>query len=114
EDAVAYLHWTAWDGQPLSVLEAMARDAVVVASDIPPNREVLGPDQVSASEDQAIELLRRVISDSGLRDSLLAEQRRRRRAYGAQRMVDQWLELYRRIARARATPAAAEQAGMAG
>ena len=22
--ATAYLHWTAWDGQPLSVLEAMA------------------------------------------------------------------------------------------
>jgi glycosyltransferase involved in cell wall biosynthesis len=114
EDSVAYLHWTAWDGQPLSVLEAMARDAVVVASDIPPNREVLGPGQVRASVDQAIDLLRRVISDKELRDSLLAEQRRRRRSYGAQRMVDEWLELYRRIVLGPAAAATTEQAGMAG
>lgn len=94
-DATAYLHWTAWDGLPLSVLEALAADAVVIASDIGPNREILGERQVCRTEGEAIEALRRVVSDRDHAAALLAEQRRRRVAYGAQRMVDGWIELYR-------------------
>ena len=45
----SYLHWSEWDGQSLAILEAIARDVVVVASDIPANREVLGPRQVCAT-----------------------------------------------------------------
>jgi glycosyltransferase involved in cell wall biosynthesis len=96
--ATAYLHWTAWDGLPLSVLEAMANDVVVVASDIPPNREVLGPRQVRATEEEAVELLRAVLTDPDRRSDALAEQRRRRRRYGATRMITGWLDLYRRLA----------------
>jgi glycosyltransferase involved in cell wall biosynthesis len=92
--STVYLHWTAWDGLPLSILEAMANDVVVVASDIGPNREVLGPQQVCRTEADAVRLMRAILADSGLRESLLAEQRQRRKWYGADRMAAQWLELY--------------------
>jgi glycosyltransferase involved in cell wall biosynthesis len=93
-ESTLYLHWTAWDGLPLSILEAMANDVIVVASDIGANREVLGPDQVCRSEDDAIRLMRAILADSALRERLLAEQRQRRRWYGADRMARRWLELY--------------------
>jgi hypothetical protein len=56
---------------------------VVVASDIGPNRELLGTDQVRATEAEAVELLRAVLADRTLAAKLLAEQRRRRSRYGA-------------------------------
>ncbi|MDQ6805359.1 MAG: glycosyltransferase family 4 protein [Actinomycetota bacterium] len=93
-ESTVYLHWTAWDGLPLSILEAMANDVVVVASDIGPNREVLGPQQVCRTEGDAVRLMRAILADSGLRERLLAEQRRRRKWYGADRMAAQWLKLY--------------------
>ena len=92
-----YLHWTGWDGLPLSVLEAMARDVVVVASDIGPNREVLGPDQVCATDQDAIALIRRLLADEGLYRRMLASQRVRRRRYGADRMVRLWERVYERV-----------------
>jgi len=97
--ARVYLHWTAWDGLPLSILEALARDVVVVASDIGPNREVLGPSQVCSSEQEAIDLMRAILSDPALHDRLLGEQRARRSRYSAQNMVDRWIELYRSLSR---------------
>lgn len=96
--ATAYLHWTAWDGQPLSVLEAMARDVVVVASDIDANRELLGGEQVCPDEEGAIALLRAVVADEHLRERLLRSQRARRGAHGAQRMVEEWRALYATVA----------------
>jgi glycosyltransferase involved in cell wall biosynthesis len=96
--ATAYLHWTAWDGQPLSILEAMALDAVVVASDIPANREVVGLRQTCASEEEAAALLRRVVLEPELRASLLREQRERRGRYAARRMVSEWVATYETLA----------------
>lgn len=98
ESATACLHWSAWDGHPLAVLEAMAHDVVVIASDIAVNRELLGPRQVCGSEHEAVALLRAVLSDRALRESLLADQRERRRGYGADRMVGEWLGVYERCA----------------
>ena len=92
--SAVYLHWTAWDGLPLSLLEALALDVVVVASDIGPNREVLGPDQVCRTEEQAIALIRRLLCDPDLRQRFLVSQRLRRKLYGADRMVDGWSDLY--------------------
>jgi len=95
--ATAYLHWSAWDGCPLSVLEAMAYDVVVVGSDIAPLRELLGPAQLCSTEEQAVATLRRVLTDASFRQRLLDEQRRRRAGAGAGRMVDEWRAVYRAI-----------------
>ncbi len=94
ERATVYLHWTAWDGQALSLLEAMAVDTIVIASDIAPNREVLGPHQVCGSEEEAIALIERVVADPALARSMLAEQAERRERFGCRRMCDEWLGIY--------------------
>jgi glycosyltransferase involved in cell wall biosynthesis len=91
------LHWTAWDGQPLSVLEAMANDVVVVARDIPATREILGPAQVCGSEAEAVRLVRGILQRPELRDELLARQRLRRAEYGSRRMEAGWHQAYERI-----------------
>jgi glycosyltransferase involved in cell wall biosynthesis len=95
--ATALLHWTGWDGQPLSVLEALAADVVVVGHDIDAVREILGPEQVRADEAGGRELLRRVLTDSRLRERLLRSQRQRRVAYGAEKMTDGWLAVYAKL-----------------
>jgi glycosyltransferase involved in cell wall biosynthesis len=95
--AAICLHWTAWDGQPLSLLEAMANDVVVVARDIEPTREIVGEHQVCRTEQEAIALMRRILTEPELRQTLIESQRQRRPAYGAQRMADAWQELYRRV-----------------
>ena len=85
-EATVYLHWSAWDGQSLAILEAIAHDVVVVASDIPANREIVGPRQVCPDEPSAVALARSVLEDPALRADLLAEQRRR--APGVRRSPD--------------------------
>ncbi len=92
--ATAYLHWTAWDGLPLSVIEAIALDVVVIASDIGPNREILGPSGVRSTEAEAIEALRRVVADPAYAEELRAEQRARRGEFSAEQMVGGWRKLY--------------------
>jgi glycosyltransferase involved in cell wall biosynthesis len=92
------LHWTAWDGLPLSILEALACDVVVVARDIPATREILGPRQVCDSPAAAEGLLRQILTDVDLREELLAEQRRRRVRFGSRRMAAGWREVYDRLA----------------
>jgi glycosyltransferase involved in cell wall biosynthesis len=102
--ATAYLHWSAWDGQPLAVLEAMARDVAVVASDIPPNRELVGAAQVCAGEEEAIALLRAIVADAAVRDRLIDAQRERRAHYSAARMAGEWETVYRRLCGAAPVP----------
>ena len=92
--ATAYLHWTAWDGMPLAILEAMARDTIVVASDIAPNRELLDPRQVCRTEDEAAAVLRRIITDPAFARELLAAQHARRVHHSARAMAAGWADLY--------------------
>jgi glycosyltransferase involved in cell wall biosynthesis len=82
-DATIYLHWTAWDGLSMSVLEALARDVVVVGSDIPPNREVLAA----------------LLASPARWAASLHAQRARSSAFGAARMASEWLTVYRSVAR---------------
>ena len=95
-EATVYVHWSEWDGQSLAILEAIARDVVVVASDIPANREVVGPRQVCTDESAAIALAQAVLGDASLRAELLEEQRRRAPAFSARRMAAEWLATYQR------------------
>lgn len=96
--ATAYLHWSAWDGQSLAVLEALAHDVVVIGSDIPANREVLGRAQVCRREGEAVALLRRVLVEPALRAAFLDAQRATRPLHGARRMAAAWLDVHRRLA----------------
>lgn len=98
--ATAMLHWSAWDGQPLAVLEALALDVVVVASDIPANREILGPGQVCSSEDEAVALLRAAVLDPSVRNRFLAHQRSRHSDFSADRMTRDWEAVYLELAEA--------------
>jgi glycosyltransferase involved in cell wall biosynthesis len=91
----AYLHWSACDGQSVAVLEAMARDVVVIASDIPANRELLTPFQLCRTPGDAAAKLRRVVEDPDLREQLVGAQRRLRQEHGAGRMVQGWIGVYR-------------------
>ncbi|HKN94020.1 MAG TPA: glycosyltransferase [Thermoleophilaceae bacterium] len=97
-NATAYLHWSAWDGRSLAVLEAMAHDVVVVASDIEPNREILSPLQICSSEEEAAQLLRAVVTDEAVRERLLADQRERREGFSAMEMAAEWEAVYTRAA----------------
>ena len=101
--ATVYLHWTAWDGMPLSILEAMAHDVVVIASDIAPNRSILGRRQTFSSTREAIVAIRRVLSDESYRDELLGEQRQRRAQYGSAAMTAGWEDVYTSLAPTAAT-----------
>ena len=93
--ATAYLHWSDHDGQSVAILEAIARDVVVVASDIPANRELLPDEQLFTRTDDAVRMLRQVVADPALRVRLLTAQRARGMDHGADRMVQGWTDAYR-------------------
>ena len=94
--ATILLHFSEWDGAPLAVLEAMARDVLVIASDIPANRELLGDRQVFADERSAIEAIRAALGNPDLREAMLASQRTRAAGRGAALMAERYADLYAR------------------
>jgi glycosyltransferase involved in cell wall biosynthesis len=98
-EATVLLNWSAWDSHPIAVLEAMAFDVPVIASDIDANCDLVGPEQVAASERDGIALLRATLTDPRRRDKILTEQRRRRTAFGRERMIRDWLGLYIEISK---------------
>jgi glycosyltransferase involved in cell wall biosynthesis len=96
--ATVYVHWSRWDGLSLGLLEALAYDVIVVASAIGPNEEVLGREQTFRHEHEAIDFLRRLLSDAALREQTRRRQRTLATRYGARRMTSEWLGTYRELA----------------
>ena len=90
-----------YEGFGLPVLEAMACGCPVVASDIPPLREVTGgaallvpPGNVAGLADA----LRAIVASSELRDSLGKQAQTRAADFSWDRCAEQTLEVYRRAA----------------
>lgn len=90
QQTTVYVHWTNWDGLPLTVLEAMAEDAVVVAADNEPNWEVVGKRGVFRSASAAVAEVRRLLQDPGYWADRVLEQRERASRFSAQRMQREW------------------------
>jgi glycosyltransferase involved in cell wall biosynthesis len=81
------------------VVEAMANGVPVVASDLPPIREMMGPDQPGflypvGDADAAVDLLRRLVDDEALRAELGAAGRARAGAFAPRRQARQLEALY--------------------
>ncbi|HKH42750.1 MAG TPA: glycosyltransferase family 4 protein [Solirubrobacterales bacterium] len=95
--ATVLLNWSAWDSHPLSVLEAMAFDVLVIGSDIEANRELLGANQIAATEEEAVRLVCGILDDETERRMMLEDQRRRAARFGSTRMVRDWLRVYRAL-----------------
>ena len=96
--ASVYLHWAAWDGLPLSVLEAMAYNVPVVGSDIGPLRELLPPEQICATPEQAAHLVRALVKDPARRERALRAQDLIRHHHSAADMALGWADAYARLA----------------
>ncbi len=92
--ARVYLHWTAWDGHPLSVLEAIAAGTVVVAHDIPPVREILGDRWVHRSSVAAASMIERLLEDDDFYAEALEAQRRAAAPFSGAAMTRDWCALY--------------------
>jgi glycosyltransferase involved in cell wall biosynthesis len=77
--ATALVHASRYEGFGFTPLEAMARGCAVLASDIPPIREVSGEGALllpPADEEAWSEAMRRVVGDRDLRDDLVRRGRR--------------------------------------
>jgi len=98
-DSDVYVHWAAWDGQPLSVLEAMALDSIVVASDIPPLREILPDLQRFRTAGEATAGIREILTDPELRSQCHTAQETIRTRFSANRMAARWASVYRELLR---------------
>jgi glycosyltransferase involved in cell wall biosynthesis len=96
--ARVYVHWTAWDGHPLSVLEAIGAGTVVVAHDIPPVREILGDEGVCATTEEAVGLTTQLLADEQLYRSMQAAQAQAAAPFSSRAMTAKWAEIYSRTA----------------
>ena len=99
-DAIAgtdvLVHFSEFEGLPLSLLEAMTVGRAVVASDLPVIREVLDDSAILVRTPvEAAEAVRRLREDEGLRDELAARTRERvLRRFTRRVMVDRTLAAY--------------------
>ena len=94
---------SSFEGMSNSVMEAMAAGLPVLASDIPPNRELVVPGETGflfklADSVGIMQFLRRLIDEPGLAERLgLAGRERIQREFSIERMVDGYANVYRQL-----------------
>lgn len=94
---------SSFEGMSNSIMEAMSYGKPVIASDIPPNRELVVQDQTGflpklADSVGFMQFMRVLIDDPALRDRLGAAGRERiQQFFGIQRMVDAYADIYRQL-----------------
>jgi glycosyltransferase involved in cell wall biosynthesis len=71
------LNLSRWEGLPLSILEAIYRDRIVLLSDVDGNRELAYGDFLFNSDEELRELLMRVVVEQDVDEALLRAQKRR-------------------------------------
>jgi len=71
------LNLSRWEGLPLSVMEALYRDRIVLASDIPGNRELLYGDFLFKNASELRGLLQSLVRDHEIDTELLRAQKHR-------------------------------------
>ncbi len=94
---------SSFEGMSNSVMEAMAAGLPVIASDIPPNRELVVPNETGflfklGDSVGIMQFLRRLIDEPGLGEHLgRAGRKRIEREFSIGRMVDAYANLYRQL-----------------
>ncbi|MEK6257367.1 MAG: glycosyltransferase [Planctomycetota bacterium] len=94
---------SSFEGMSNSVMEAMAAGLPVLASDIPPNRELVVPGETGflfklADSVGVMQFLRRLIDEPGLGERLgRAGRERIQREFSIERMVDGYANVYRQL-----------------
>ncbi len=70
------LNLSRWEGLPLSLLEAIYHDRIVIASNINGNRELLYNDYLFSSQDELINILRTMVIEEKPNIELLKSQKK--------------------------------------
>ena len=95
---------SSFEGMSNSIMEAMAAGLPVIASDIPPNRELVVPNETGflcklGDSVGFMQFLRRLIDEPGLGERLGAAGRERIRAeFSVARMIDRYAVVYQQLA----------------
>ena len=95
---------SSFEGMSNSIMEAMAAGLPVIASDIPPNRELVVPHETGflcklGDSVGFMQFLRRLIDEPGLGERLGAAGRERIRAeFSVRRMIDRYAAVYQQLA----------------
>ncbi len=89
-----------WEGLPNALVEAMAAGLPVVASDIPPHREVLGDAGIfvpPGDKDAIANALKRLINDSSLREALGIKAGERAKLFTIENAVKKYENIFEDI-----------------
>lgn len=91
-----------WEGMPSALAEAMAAGLPVIASDIAPNREVLGDAGIlvtSEDEDALTKEISKLLEDANLRTELSAKSKMRANNFSIEKTVHAYEDLFEELIR---------------